>query len=133
MPASKTGILSDAEINQRQDAPVKHGAFAKTMTPQKASRLAELQDQLSTRPGLLEVQKDMTAKAVEIANAMMGFVVQKHNAGIALDKIPTVNNLPRYMNAAQRALRQLHDMLPDDRDILNATSVLNAVKDGRKD
>ena len=134
MPASGTKEeMSQEELQQRQQAARKHGVYSKTMTPEKARTMANLQDQMSTRPGVLAVQNEQTAKAVQIADAAMAYVIKNYQSGVPLDRIPLVKALPAFMNTAQRALRQLHDMLPDDRDILDATSVLDAVKDGHKD
>jgi len=132
MPASGTkDQMSQEELQQRQEASRKHGVYSKTMTPDKARTIAILQDQMSTRPGVLAVQNEQTAKAVQIADAAMAYVIKNYQSGTPLDRIPLVKALPAFMNTAQRALRQLHDMLPDDRDILDATSVLDAVRDGR--
>ena len=132
MPASGTkDQMSQKELHQRQEAPRKHGVYSKTMTPEKARTIATLQDQMSTRPGVLAVQNEQTAKAVQVADAAMAYVIKNYQSGTPLDRIPLVKALPAFMNTAQRALRQLHDMLPDDRDILDATSVLDAVRDGR--
>ena len=119
-----TDYLKEKARKQRQAAPLKHGAFSKKMTPEKAAQLAELEDQLSTRPGLVEVQRDQTAKSIQIANAIMGYVVQKHKNGTPLEMINTLNRLPAYMNTAQRALKQLYDMLPDSADVLDAEAIL---------
>ena len=113
-----TDELTEKANKQRQEAAVKHGAFSK-MTPEKVSRLVELQEQLSTRPGLLEVQKDQAAKAVELTNVLMSWVIQQHKSGKALDEIPALNRLPAYMNSSNRALKQLYEMLPDSKDVLD--------------
>ena len=133
MPASKSGELSEAELEVRRKAARTHGAYSKTMTPERATQLAELEDALSTRPGLVAIQNEQTAKAVAVLNVAMSYAIQQHKDGKPLERIPIFKVLPAFMNSAQRALRQLHDMLPDDRDILDATSVLDAVKDEHKD
>jgi hypothetical protein len=129
MPASgNKEVMSQNELQQRQQAARKHGAFSKRMTPEKAAQLAELEDQLSTRPGLIEVQRDQTAKSVQIVNAIMGYVVQKYKSGIPLERINTLNRLPAYMNTAQRSLKQLYDMLPDSEDVLDAAAILKELQ-----
>ncbi len=116
--------LNENERNQRQEAPIKHGAFSKKMTPEKISRLAELEELLSTRPGLVEVQRDQTAKAIELTNVVLSWVVSEHKKGKSLDNIPALNKLPSYMNSSNRALKQLYEMLPDSEDVIDAAAIL---------
>ena len=125
--------VSEKVKEQRAQASRKHGAYSTKMTPEKAGQLAELEDALSTRPGVVAIQNEQTAKAVAVLNVAMSYAIQQHKDGKPLERIPIFKVLPAFMNSAQRALRQLHDMLPDDRDILDATSVLDAVKDEHKD
>ena len=48
MPASgNKEVMSQEELQQRQEAPRKHGVYSKTMTPEKARTISTLQDQLS--------------------------------------------------------------------------------------
>ena len=121
MPASgkKGEGMSDAELEQRSEATLKHGAYSAKMTPEKVSRMMELQERLSARPGLVEVQKDLTAKAVEISNVIVDWVIRQHKAGKSLDDIPALTKLPAYFNTANRALGQLHSMLPDESQMLD--------------
>ena len=134
MPASgNKEKMSQKELHQRSQASRKHGVYSKTMTPERASQLALLEDDLSTRPGVVAIQNEQTAKAVQVLNVAMSYAIQQHQSGKPLDKIPIFKMLPAFMNSAQRALKQLHEMLPDDRDILDASNVLDAVKDGNKD
>ena len=130
---SRDYTVSEKVKEQRAQASRKHGAYSKKMTPEKAARLALLEDELSTRPGVVAIQNEQTARAVQVLNVAMSYALQQHQAGKPLDKIPVFKMLPAFMNSAQRALKQLHEMLPDDQDILDVTSVLDAVKDGHKD
>ncbi|GAH36303.1 unnamed protein product, partial [marine sediment metagenome] len=129
MPASGTKEkMSQEELQQRQEAPRKHGVYSKTMTPEKARTIATLQDQMSTRPGVLAVQNEQTAKAVQIADAAMAYVIKNYQSGIPLDQIPLVKALPAFMNTAQRALRQLHDLLPDETQVLVEGEILKQIR-----
>ena len=49
MPASKSGVLSEDEMEQRAQAARNHGIYLKTMTPEKARTIFTFQDQLSTQ------------------------------------------------------------------------------------
>jgi hypothetical protein len=129
MPASgNKEVMSQEELQQRQQAARKHGVYSKTMTPEKARTIALLQDRMSTRPGVLSVQNELTAKAVQIADAAMAYVVKRYQSGVPLDQIPLVKALPAFMNSAQRALRQLHDMLPDELGVLNEDAILKEIR-----
>ena len=130
LPGYKQTMTENA-LRQRQEAPIKHGVYSKKMTSEKASTLAALEDRLSTRPGLVEVQRDQAAKAVQMANAIMAYVVKKHKDGTPLDRIPAINKLPAFMNSAQRALKQLHDMLPDEGQMLDEGVILNELRRGQ--
>ena len=134
MPASgNKDQMSQEELHQRAQASRKHGAYSTKMTPERAHQLAELEDALATRPGVVAIQNEQTAKAVAVLNVAMSYAIQQHKDGKPLERIPIFKMLPAFMNSAQRALKQLHEMLPDDRDILDASNVLEAVKDGHKD
>jgi len=124
----KTWKLSEEHTDNRRQAPVKHGAFSKTMTPEKAATLAILEDQLSTRPGIVQVQREQTAKAVQIVNALMSYVVKKYQDGIPLDQIPAINKIPAYTNSAVQALKQLYDMLPDEAQVLDEGAILEHLR-----
>jgi len=130
MPASKSGVLSEKELEQREQAAVKHGAFSKKMTPSKVGRLAELEEQLSTRPGLVEVQREQTAKAVEVANVLLSYVITEHRKGKSLDRIPAMNRLSAYMNTAGRQIKQLWEMLPDEQQTITISDILKDIREG---
>ena len=121
MPASgkKGEGMSDAELEQRSEATLKHGVYSKKITPEKASQLAELEDQLSTRPGVVAIQNEQAAKAVQMLNVAISYAVAQHQEGKPLDRIPVFKMLPAFMNSAQRALKQLHEMLPDESQMLD--------------
>ena len=131
-PGYKQTMTEDA-LRQRQEAPLKHGAFSKKMTPEKVSRLAELEERLTTQPGLVEVQREQTAKAIELTNVIMSWVVSEHKKGKSLDRIPALNKLASYMNAANRAIWQLHKMTPDSEDVIDAAAILEDLRRGQSD
>jgi hypothetical protein len=108
MPASgNKEVMSQEELQQRQQAARKHGVYSKTMTPEKARTIALLQDRMSTRPGVLSVQNELTAKAVQIADAAMAYVVKRYQSGVPLDQI---------------------DMLPDELGVLNEDAILKEIR-----
>lgn len=132
MPASKSGILSEDEREQRAQAARKHGVYSKKITPEKAAKIAELEDQLSTRPGVVNAMIDQAAKAIQVANVAAGYVAAKHNEGIPLDRIPLAKSLPAFFNTANRALGQLFSMLPDEQQMLDENTILQELRRDQK-
>lgn len=125
MPASgKRDIMSQSELHQRETAPLKHGVYAKTVTPEKAATLALLGDKLSTRPGVIDAMIDQAAKAVAVADLALGYVSTRHKAGVGLDSIPMARALPAFLNSAARSLAQLYGMLPDENKTFDITELL---------
>ena len=140
MPASGTKEeMSQEELHQRQDAPRKHGAYAfrargeEALDKPQRSRLQELKDQVQVREGVLELMQERAANAVMICELITSQIAKELKQGVQLTEIPTMRSLPAFMNTAQRALKDLVSVMPDDRDTLDALNVLEAVKDGHKD
>ena len=133
MPASKSGILSEKEQEQRQQAAVKHGAFSKIMTPEKTARLAELEEELSTRQGMIGIQRRQAAKAIGVVDDLLDHVISERRKGISPDDIPTMNKLASYFNTADRVIWHLYQMAPDEGKILDLSEhVQRAMNEGEK-
>lgn len=126
-PGYKQTMTDDA-LRQRQEAPLKHGVYSKKITPEKAAKMAELESQLSTRPGVVNAMIDQAAKAIQVANVAAGYVAAKHNEGIPLDRIPLAKSLPAFFNTANRALGQLFSMLPDESQMLDESTILQELR-----
>jgi hypothetical protein len=140
MPASGTKEkMSQEELHQRQEAHRKHGAFAfrdrgeEALEKPQRSRLQELKDQVQDREGVLELMQERAANAVMMCELMTSHIAKEFKQGVKLTEISTIRSLPAFMNTAQRALKDLVSVMPDDRDTLDALNVLEAVKDGHKD
>ena len=133
------GEGSDAELEQRQQAARKHGAYsfqdrgkAALEKPQR-SRLQEIKDHVQDRDGTLELMKENAANAMMITEMVLSHISRQAKTGVQLEKIGGLRQLPAFMNTAQRALRDLMNLLPDNQDVLDATAVLEAMRDGQED
>ena len=131
--------MTEDAIKQRQEAPLKHGAHALDHRGETAldtsgrSRLEELKDTVQYRDGVLDLMKERAANAVMMVEMMTAYAAKRHRDGVPLDRIPVLKSLPAYMNSAQRALKDLLQYMPDDKDVLDAVEVLEAIKSGKKD
>jgi hypothetical protein len=125
MPASGSKeAMSEAEIDQRQQAARSHGAYAfrdrgdQALEQPQRSRLEELKAQVQEREGVLELMQDRAANAVMIVEVITSHIAKEVKLGIPLSNIPILRALPAFMNTAQRALRDLLSVIPDDQDVL---------------
>jgi hypothetical protein len=79
------------------------------MTPTQRSRRAELVDLLDTRAGVVSAMKDQAIDMLLMCNVAQSYCVTEHQ----------VTALPRFWNAAGRALKQYLDAMPDDSEVLD--------------
>ena len=134
-----SGKGTEAEIEQRQEAAKSHGAYAfrdrgeETLTVSTRSRLEELKEKVQDRAGVLELMQERAANAVMMVELVTGFVGKEVKSGKQLSQISALDRLPAFMNTAQRALKDLISVMPNDKDALDALNVLEAVRDGQKD
>ena len=77
--------------------------------------------------------QERAATAIMMCELMTSHIAKELKQGVKLTEISTIRSLPAFMNTAQRALKDLVSVMPDDRDTLDALNVLEAVKDGHKD
>ena len=140
MPASgPKETMSKEELTQREQASRKHGAYAmaahgeKAMDTNQRSRLEELKETVQDRPGVIALMQERAANAVMLVEVLTSYVAKEHKQGTPLDKIPSLRALPAFMNTAQRALRDLLSVIPEDEGALDAARVLEAVKNGQID
>ena len=108
-------MLSDDQIEQRQNAARTHGAHAfeargvEALTENQRPIYTEIREQVQTRDGVLELMKEQTVKAVMVVELLTAYAVESQRAGVPLDDIKTLNRLPAFFNSAQRALKILLD------------------------
>jgi uncharacterized protein YjcR len=99
---------------------VKHGAYAfrdhgpDSLSTEKRGKYAELQEQLSTRPGAFEALKEQATQTMLLALIAQSYVVEQKQAGKSLDDIALLRALPAFWNCANRALKTYLDVLPKD-------------------
>ena len=130
---------TEAEIEQRQQAARKHGAYAfrergeSALNPPQRSRLQELKDQVREREGVLDLLQERAASAVMMVELITSYVAEEHEAGKPLSRIKTLRCLPAFMNTAQRALKDLIGLMPEGDDTLDAVKVLEDLKGNGKD
>jgi hypothetical protein len=134
MPYSGEG--TEEEIKQRQEAARTHGAYAferrgeEALTQPARSRLEELKEQTQTRDGVLEVMKERAANAVMMVELLTSYLAKEVKSGKPLTQISGFASLPAFMNTAQRALKDLATLLPDESHTIDTSDLIKkAVKD----
>ena len=132
--------MTKAAIEQRQQANRQHGTYAvrdrgnSAMTDGQRSRFAELQEQFFTRGGVVDAMRDHAVNSLLLAEIAQGYVIEEHKAGIPLDEIALLRNLPAFWNSAGRALKNYLDTIPDDSKIYDlAEHVQRAMGDNGND
>jgi hypothetical protein len=126
MPASGSkDVMSDAEMEQRQQAARSHGAYAfrdrgeQALEQPQRSRLEELKEQVQERDGVLQLLQERAANAVMVVEVITSHVAREVKLGVQLSDIPVLRALPAFMNTAQRALKDLIDLMPEDKDVMD--------------
>lgn len=89
-----------------------HGPSA--LEPEKRSKYAELQEQLSTKPGVIEALREQATQTMMLALIAQSYVIEQKQAGQVLDEIDLLRALPAFWNSANRALKTYLDVIPDD-------------------
>jgi hypothetical protein len=130
--------VSEAQRQQRQEAPLKHGAFAfqsrgeSALKPEGRTRLMELRDQVQDRDGVLGIMQEKAADSVLLFELVQSFVAGQVKMGVPLGDITALKSLPAFFNSMQRALTSLISIMPKETDAIDADKVLKAVRDGKK-
>ena len=139
MPASKTEGLTDSEIDQRQQAAKSHGAYAFERRGEIAlnqtgrSRLQELKDQVQDRQGVLALMQERAANSVMMVELITSYIAKEHKSGKPLSHIKPLGSLPAFMNTAQRALKDLLSVMPDDKQVLDiGESITKAMEENEQ-
>jgi hypothetical protein len=120
------GSGSEKEIEQRQKAARKHGAYAflgrgeAALEPVQRSRLQELREQVQTKDGIVEILQDRAANAVMMVEVVTSYIASQIEAGKTLEKIDVLGKLPAFMNSAQRSLKDLIEHLPEQNETYSA-------------
>jgi hypothetical protein len=134
MPYSGKG--TDAEIEQRQEAAKTHGVFAfrdrgpDALQPTQRGKYAELQEQLSTRPGVIDALREQAVQTMLLAFIAQSYVVEQRNRGKSMDDIALLRSLPAFWNSANRCLKAYLDVLPSEENVLDlGEAITKAVKE----
>jgi hypothetical protein len=99
---------------------VKHGVYRVrdhgpgALEPEQRGKYAELQDQLITRQGSIDVLREQATQTMLLAQIAQSYVVSEYKAGKSLDDIALLRSLPGFWNSANRALKTYLDVLPKD-------------------
>ena len=123
----------------RRKAARKHGVDAfkahgeSALEKPQRSRLQELKDSVQSREGTINLMRDNAANAMMVTELVLSHISKKVKQGYELESIAGFSRLPGFMNTAQRALRDLVTLYPDDPDILDARDVLKSMKHGQED
>ena len=140
MPASgNIDAMSQEELQQRQQAARKHGAYAfqargeVALDQPQRSRLQELKDQVQNRDGVLELMQERAANSVMVTELVMSHVAREVKQGKPLAQITILRALPAFMNTAQRALKDLIREMPEGEGVSDVDTVLQAVRRGKED
>jgi hypothetical protein len=114
------GKGSEAEIEQRQRAAKKHGAYAlkergeNSLEPSGRTRLIELREIVQEREGIMSVLKEKAADGVLLFELVQSYVASEVKKGIPITEIPAVKYLPAYFNSMERALKDLICLMPEE-------------------
>jgi hypothetical protein len=128
------GSGSKAEIEQREDAARKHGAYALkdrgevSLKPAARGRVGELEEMEKERAGVLELMQDTASKAVLMVELLTGWIANQKNMGVPFDEIPALKVLPAFMNTATRALKDLLSEMHDEEGVIDAERILDEIK-----
>jgi len=127
--------LSQNEIRQRQNASRKHGLYAFRDNGESAldntnlSLYSELKNRLQSRDSTLELMRDHTAKSVMIFEIAQGYIQKQIAEGVDLGKISLFRELPKFMNAASRTLKDYISLLPNEKGVIDEIDILKSLKD----
>ncbi len=127
--------LSQNEIRQRQNASRKHGLYAFRDNGESAldntnlSLYSELKNRLQSRDSTLELMRDHTAKSVMVFEIAQAYIQKKIADGVDLEKICLFRELPKFMNAASRTLKDYISLLPNEKGVIDEIDILKSLKD----
>jgi len=137
MPYSGKGTKE--ELQQRQQAARKHGAYAfqargaVALDQPQRSRLQELKEQVQDRDGVLELMQERAANSVMVTELIFSHVAREVKQGKPLAQITILRALPAFMNTAQRALKDLIREMPEGEGVSDVDTVLQAVRRDKED
>ena len=112
--------ITASGIAQRANANLKHGVYRLrdsgpgSLDAEKRGKYVELQDQLSSRQGVIETLREQACQTMLLAEIAQSYIVEQKQAGKSLDDIALLRSLPAFWNSANRALKTYFDVLPDD-------------------
>jgi hypothetical protein len=105
-----------------------HGPAA--LEPEQRGRYAELQDQLSTKPGAVDALREQAIQTMLLAQIAQSYCVTQYKQGASLDNIALLRVLPAFWNSANRCLKAYLDVLPSEENVLDlGEAITKAVKE----
>jgi len=110
--------MTPKNLEQRQQAARTHGGFAyqargeSSLDAPGRSMLAELKEQVKTRPELLGVLQDQVVDAVMITRILKSHIVEQVQRGIPIESVTALKALGTYQNTAMRGIACLLAEMP---------------------
>jgi hypothetical protein len=105
--------LTEKELQQRQLAARRHGAYAfiargaQALDTTDRSRLAELAEYVQTKPGVLGLLQERVVNAIMLCELLENHIVAEMEQGKAITDIAATKCLHHYLNSSQRLINTL--------------------------
>ena len=99
-----------------------HGIYAikaraeAAMTPTQVQTLRDIEEQLQTPEGVQQALLERVAMATAIMGTLEAYIGDRVEDGVPLDAITILRSWPAFQNSTVRALKQLMDAMPDDKN-----------------
>lgn len=121
--------LTEAQLQQRRKAHEVHGAYSykeqgeAALDAPRRSMLADLKEQVRTRPELLEVLRDQVVDSIMVTRILKSHVVEQVQRGVPIENVPAMKALASYQNTALRGIALLLTELPKDDGVIDITDL----------
>lgn len=99
-----------------------HGARAiqsrgeAAMTPEQRQTFQEIKASLEAPQGIVAALRERVAMGLVVVGVIERYAEEQNIAGKTPDDIPILKAWPAFQNSVIRALKQLMDTMPEDRD-----------------
>ena len=100
----------------------KHGVYSleergeAAMTTEQRQTFSEIKASLEAPEGIVTALRERVAMGLVVVGVIERYAEEQHIAGKTPDDIPILKAWPAFQNSVIRALKQLMDTMPDDRD-----------------
>ncbi|MCI0398228.1 MAG: hypothetical protein L0322_25310 [Chloroflexi bacterium] len=127
--------VSEAQLEQRQQAAVKHGIHAfeargpLALDDGRLSRLAELRQMVRSHPGRMELREELTARTALIVDLAMSELITTHEAGKSIWESPVIKRAGTYL----AELRRLLDSFPPEKSQGSAADIIGQIIENGRD